>query len=49
VAFIAVEEDRPLRETALEERNFRAFKSSDPAIIAQLVAKTKGLINFTLA
>jgi hypothetical protein len=49
VAFIAVEEDRSVTARALEERNFRAFKSSDPAIVAQLVAKAEALIDSSMA
>jgi len=48
VAFIAVEESSLVTATALEERNFRAFKSSDLAIVAQLVAKAEALIDFSL-
>jgi DICT domain-containing protein len=33
----------------LEERNFRAFKSSDPKVVAQLVALVEDLIDSSLA
>ena len=48
VALVAIVEsgfDAPV----LEERNFRAFKSSDPAVVAQLAAAAEGLIDTSLA
>lgn len=48
VALIGVDEDG-FNLPVLEERNFRAFKSSDPAIVAQLAAIADGLIDSTLA
>lgn len=47
VAFIGVEENGEV-VPVLEERSFRAFKSSDPAIVAQLVAKAEALIDSSL-
>ena len=48
VALIGVDEDG-FNLPVLEERNFHAFKSSDPAIVAQLATIADGLIDSTLA
>lgn len=48
VALIGLDEDG-FDLPVLEERNFRAFKSSDPAIVAQLAELADGLIDSTLA
>lgn len=48
VAFVAVEET--MRDTpAPEARVFRAIKSSDPAVVAELAAFAEGLIDTQLA
>ena len=48
VALIGVDEDG-LDVPLLEARNFRAFKSSDPRIVAQLAQIADGLIDSSLA
>lgn len=48
VALIAIDESGS-NVPALETRNFRAFKSSNPAVIAHLVAAIEGLIDASLA
>ncbi len=48
VALIGVDEDG-FGVPVLEERNFRSFKSSDPAIVTRLAAIADGLIDSSLA
>jgi DICT domain-containing protein len=48
VALVAQEEDG-FDVPALEARNFRALKSSDPAIVTQLAALAEGLIDSAMA
>lgn len=48
VALVALDEDG-FDVPVLEERNFRGFKSSDPAIVSQLAAIAEGLIDSALA
>jgi hypothetical protein len=47
-ALIAWDEDG-LDVPVLEARNFRAFKSTDPAIVRQLAAAAEGLIDHSIA
>jgi DICT domain-containing protein len=47
-ALVGLDEDG-FNVPVLEERNFRAFKSSDPKVVAQLVAVIEGLIDSSLA
>jgi DICT domain-containing protein len=47
-ALVAAEEDG-LETAQLDERNFTAFKSSNRAIVAKLVAAAEGLIDWSLA
>jgi hypothetical protein len=47
VALIGVDEDG-FQLPVLEERNFQAFKTSDPAIVAQLAAIADGLVDASL-
>jgi DICT domain-containing protein len=47
-ALVGLDEDG-FNVPVLEERNFRAFKSSDPKVVAQLVALIEGLIDSSLA
>jgi hypothetical protein len=49
-ALIAIAEDeQPDAHLQLETRKFRAFKSSDPVIVARLAATAEGLIDSSLA
>jgi hypothetical protein len=48
VALVAHDEDR-FDVPMFEERGFRAFKSSDPAIVTQLAAAAEGLIDSAMA
>jgi hypothetical protein len=48
-ALVAVEEEETGVPAALEARIFRAFKSSDPKIVAGLSASAEGLIDSSLA
>jgi DICT domain-containing protein len=48
VALVGVDEDG-FNLPVLEERNFRTFKSSDPAIVAQLAAIAEDLVDSALA
>ncbi len=48
VALIAIEEDG-FDAPHLEARRFRAIKSNDPAVVAQLAAYAEGLIDTSLA
>ena len=48
VALVAQDEDG-LGVPVFEERNFRAFKSSDPAIVIRLAADAEGLIDSAMA
>jgi hypothetical protein len=48
VALISLDEDG-FGLPVLEERNFQAFKSSDPAVVAQLAAIADGLIDSSLS
>lgn len=47
LALVGMDEDG-FNLPVLEERNFHAFKSSDPAIVGQLAAIADGLIDSTL-
>jgi Sensory domain in DIguanylate Cyclases and Two-component system len=47
VALVGMDEDG-FSVPVLEERNFRAFKSSDPAIVTRLAAITDGLIDASM-
>ena len=47
-ALVGLDEDG-FNVPVLEERNFRAFKSSDPIVVAKLVALAEGLIDSSLA
>ena len=47
-ALVAVHDEEP-EATRLEARTFRAFKSSDPKIVAGLSASAEGLIDSSLA
>ncbi len=48
VALVAVDEDG-FDVPVLEERDFRAFKSSDPAIVGTLAAAAAELVDYSLA
>jgi hypothetical protein len=48
VALVGVDEDG-FNVPVLEERNFHAFKSSDPAVVARLAAIADGLVDSSLA
>ena len=48
VALVGVDEDG-FNVPVLEEHNFRAFKSSDPAVVARLATIADGLIDASLA
>ncbi|HEX8772822.1 MAG TPA: DICT sensory domain-containing protein [Pyrinomonadaceae bacterium] len=48
-ALVATDEDETEAHVALEARIFRAFKSSDPKIVAGLAASAEGLIDSSLA
>ena len=48
LALVGMDEDG-FNLPVLEERNFQAFKSSNPAIVGQLAAIADGLIDSTLA
>ena len=48
-ALVAVEEVETEAPVTLEARSFRAFKSSDPKIIAGLSASAEGLVDSSLA
>jgi DICT domain-containing protein len=48
VALVALDEDG-FDVPDLEARNFRGFKSSDPAVVAQLAAVAEGLVDSAMA
>ncbi len=47
VALVATDEDRDARPN--DNRNFRAFRTSDPALVARLAAAAEGLVDDALA